>query len=107
MEEQKQANEPFQIIAVLDGAHTRTVRQVSWQPNSTQEGATLATSSFDATAAVWNRGQGENSWEVCAQLEGHENEVKGVAWSNDGKYLATSSRDKSVWIWESEGAGED
>jgi len=80
---------------------------VAWHPNSAQEGATIATSSFDATAAVWNRGQGESTWEVCAQLEGHENEVKGVAWSTDGKYLATSSRDKSVWIWESEGGGEE
>lgn len=35
-------------------------------------------------------------------LRGHEAEVRGVAFSPDGKYLATSSWDKTARVWETE-----
>jgi cytosolic iron-sulfur protein assembly protein CIAO1 len=67
----------------------------------------IATASFDGTVVIWESQNSSNSrWELVASLEGHENEVKCVCWSNDGKWIATCGRDKSVWIWENIGQGE-
>ena len=47
---------------------------------------------------MWDNKSGQ--FECGASLEGHENEVKCVAWSPGGEFLATCSRDKSVWLWD-------
>lgn len=98
-----------------DSIHHKTVRAVSWRPNTT----TLACGSFDTTVSVWTNenmfddddsdDHNENtiSMELLAVIEGHENEVKSVAWSSDGFLLATCSRDKSIWIWETDESGEE
>jgi cytosolic iron-sulfur protein assembly protein CIAO1 len=89
------------LIATLKGQHSRSIRASHWKPSSQPA---LATASFDGSVGIWrpenDDGREGQEWECVAQLEGHENECKYVAWSSDGQYIATCSRDKSVWIWE-------
>ncbi|XXG97605.1 hypothetical protein Hte_003911 [Hypoxylon texense] len=49
---------------------------------------------------------GEKDWELMVVLDGHDSEIKSVSFSPTGQYLATCSRDKSVWVWEDVGARE-
>ena len=135
-------------LDILENQHNRTIRRVGW---SLPSGNALAMASFDGTSSIWillknkwnsllNSLEDEYSkWvptmetkkdsgssttrllKCVSTLEGHENEVKSVAWnyshldkqnskemdqsddseaSADCGLLATCGRDKTVWIWE-------
>ncbi|KAL0636028.1 Cytosolic iron-sulfur protein assembly protein [Maublancomyces gigas] len=103
----------YRALSTIDGGHKRSIRSVAWKPAIKGE-SVLATGSFDATAGIWRRFEDdlgsstggeyaddeEEEWRFAVVLDGHENEVKCVAWSAGGNFLATCSRDKTVWVWE-------
>lgn len=118
--------------SALTGGHTRSVRSVAWKPNLPSHKLCLVSGSFDSTAGIWRwdgdvaaggesletevtasrlrdddgSSDGDKDWEFTLVLEGHDSEIKSCAFAPSGAYLATCSRDKSVWIWEDVGASE-
>lgn len=85
------------ICTLEEGTQSRTLRCCEWSPSNKK----LATASFCGIVAIWEtQTTKRNVWDQVASLEGHENEVKAVAWSYDGRYLASCGRDKKIWLWE-------
>ncbi len=86
----------LQCKETIDGCATRSMRCCEWS----RCGRYLAAVSFDASVLVWELEDG--SMEPLASLEGHENEVKSIAWNAAGTLIATCARDKTVWLWDAD-----
>lgn len=114
------------LLSTISGGHKRAIRTCAWKPNLKSE-SVIATGSFDASVGIWRHIDEEereddvsrlveseqteeeeedsDGWRFAIVLDGHESEVKSVSWSAGGNFLASCSRDKSIWIWEE--IGED
>ncbi|KAL7520293.1 hypothetical protein ACHAWX_005027 [Stephanocyclus meneghinianus] len=110
----------WKAFATIREGHARTIRHVAFAPLPTSGGVLiLASASFDGKVMIWECSMNDDNTnnlegmehdddeereagicEPIAQLEGHESEVKHLAWNQTGSLLASCGRDKTVWIWE-------
>ncbi|KAM3916335.1 coronin-7-like [Leptodactylus fuscus] len=81
--------EPQSALAV----HNERIYTVRFHPCASD---ILVSSSYDLTLRVWNLKTGNN----VLTLQGHEDQIFSLAWSPDGKYLATCSKDQRIRIYE-------
>lgn len=90
-------------ISTLEDGQSRTIRCCEWS----NRGNMIASASFDGTVFLWSAlSSDKREWERIASLEGHDNEVKSVAWNPSDDRLATCGRDKKIWVWEILPGGE-
>uniref|UniRef100_A0A8D0HHX5 Coronin n=1 Tax=Sphenodon punctatus TaxID=8508 RepID=A0A8D0HHX5_SPHPU len=78
--------------AVLQG-HSEKIYSIKFHPLAAD---ILASSSYDMSIRVWNLCTGTE--ELC--LVGHRDQIFSLAWSPDGRKLATVSKDGRVRVYE-------
>eukprot|EP00064_Thunnus_orientalis_P012365 superscaffoldBa00001888_g12400 len=73
--------------------HLEKIYSIKYHPLAS---GLLVSSSYDLTVRLWNMESGEQ----VKLLSGHEDQVFGMAWSPDGKLLATVCKDGKVRIYD-------
>lgn len=74
------------------GAHQAKITSLVFS----RDGATLASTSWDQTATLWNVAGREER----VTLRGHKERVTDLAFSPDGNWVATTSQDYTARIWD-------
>ena len=106
----------FLLIRVLT-SHKYSVYSVAWSP----DGKKIASSSYDKSIKIWDSQSGDcqstltghsemsvffssvsSLFMLIRVLTSHKYRVWSVAWSPDGKQIASGSCDTTIKIWDSQ-----
>jgi len=80
-----------------EGGHINTVSNVIFDPKTGR----ITSVSWDNTVKIWKAVKEKNEWNLSLvdTFAGHSSSIWAAAYSPDGKWLATSSSDKTVILW--------
>ncbi|XP_005744419.1 coronin-7-like isoform X4 [Pundamilia nyererei] len=78
---------------IIMQGHTEKIYSITFHPLAS---GLLVSSSYDLTVRLWNLETGKQ----VKVLDGHQDQVFGMAWSPDGKLLATVCKDGKVRIYD-------
>lgn len=89
--------------------HSACVNCVRWSG----DGSTLASGGDDKIIMLWKRGKGPSTvfgnagitkstenWRCIQTLRGHSGDVLDLAWSPQDRWLASSSVDNNIIVWD-------
>jgi len=96
----------IQIWKAFDGSlvgfyHVDGVRCVAWSPDATR---LVSASSRDYKVYIWHLISRQNilRFKGIGTFKGYGSGVNAVAWSPDGKYIATVTREYRIHIWDAD-----
>lgn len=85
-------------LAKLAG-HRDSVVAVAFSPTDPN---LLATASRDGKARLWTRPDDSDEWQSVAEFKGHTKPLTGLAFDPGGRWIATTARDWTIRIWDTD-----